>query len=234
MTDNTKCWAVIPAAGTGQRMQSECPKQYLKIAGKTLLEHSIDPFLKHPSIESVMVAINADDEYFQPCHFDGERVLNTRGASSRAASVFNALRALATNYAVRGDDFVCVHDAARPCLTEQDLNALIDASMQSENGCILATPVQDTVKKVSDQIIESTLDRSQLWRALTPQMFRYQRLYDSLKRALVDQVVITDEASALEYSGHKVEVVAGDVRNIKVTTPDDLPLAEMILSNMHN
>ena len=106
--------------------------------------------------------------------------------------------------------------------------------MQSENGCILATPVQDTVKKVSDQIIESTLDRSQLWRALTPQMFRYQRLYDSLKRALVDQVVITDEASALEYSGHKVEVVAGDVRNIKVTTPDDLPLAEMILSNMHN
>ena len=233
MTENTTCWGVIPAAGTGQRMRSECPKQYLKIAGKTLLEHSIEPLLEHPSIESVMVALHSEDKYFDACAFDPQRVHHTLGANTRAASVFNALRALASKYPVRANDFVCVHDAARPCLSQHDLSALITAAMQSEHGCILATPMQDTVKQVSDHKIQKTLDRDGLWRALTPQMIRYQRLYDSLKRALVDQVLITDEASALEYSGYQVEVVAGDGRNIKVTTETDLPLAEMILQAMN-
>jgi len=233
MMKNTKCWAVIPAAGTGQRMHSECPKQYLKIAGKTLLEHSLAPLLEHPSIESVMVALHAEDNYFESCAFDAQRIHHTLGAGTRAASVFNALRALASKYPVRATDFVCVHDAARPCLSRQDLTALITASMESENGCILATPMQDTVKEVVDHTIQRTLDRSRLWRALTPQMIRYQRLYDSLKRALVDQVLITDEAGALEYSGYPVDIVVGDARNIKVTTATDLPLAEMILKDMH-
>lgn len=233
MMKNTKCWAVIPAAGTGQRMHSECPKQYLKIAGKTLLEHSLAPLLEHPSIESVMVALHAEDNYFESCAFDAQRIHHTLGAGTRAASVFNALRALASKYPVRANDFVCVHDAARPCLSRQDLTALITASMESENGCILATPMQDTVKEVVDHTIQRTLDRSRLWRALTPQMIRYQRLYDSLKRALVDQVHITDEAGALEYSGYPVNIVVGDARNIKVTTATDLPLAEMILKDMH-
>ena len=232
MTENMKCWGVIPAAGTGQRMRSECPKQYLKIAGKTLLEHAVASLLEHPSIESVMVAVHAEDKHFETCAFDAERVHHTLGAGTRAASVFNALRALASKYPVRANDFVCVHDAARPCLSKADLTALITAAQASENGCILATPMQDTVKAVVDDKIQKTLDRSGLWRALTPQMMRYQRLYDSLKRALVDQVLITDEASALEYSGYQVEVVAGDQCNIKVTTATDLPLAEMILKDM--
>ncbi len=226
MKPGARCWGVIPAAGIGARMASEQPKQYLEIAGKSLLQHSLDALLAIAAVEAVVVALGAGDTWAPvlPC----SRVRLAVGGARRADSVLAALRAL--QEIAHEDDWVLVHDAARPCLSPADGERLVAAVLASGSGALLAEPVVDTIKRVAaDGRVLGTLDRSELWRAQTPQMFRLGELAAALDRALRAGVPITDEASAMEWAGHPVAVVPGSTRNLKVTVPDDLALAAFYL-----
>ena len=228
MNEQICCWAVIPAAGIGERIGAEIPKQYLQISGKTILEHALSPFLVNQRIKSLVIALNEKDTYFTHLNIQSNKnIFTVTGGQSRAQSVYNAL--LEIKDRINSNDFVLVHDAARPCLSENDLNELIDASMDNDVGCILASPMADTVKKVSNGKIVETLDRTELWRAYTPQMFRYHHLLGALDHCLNSNIPVTDEASAIEAVGLQSRVVPGDATNIKITTPDDLIMAEKYL-----
>ncbi|MCW8330603.1 2-C-methyl-D-erythritol 4-phosphate cytidylyltransferase [Photobacterium sp. SDRW27] len=232
MTD--KITAVVPAAGVGSRMAADRPKQYLQIAGKTILEHTIDRLFSHPAIERVIIAISKCDPYFSalPLAHD-PRITIVDGGAERADSVFAGLAAIDDD-----DSWVLVHDAARPCLQLIDLERLIAAATQSECGAILAAPVRDTMKRGfvlpqgQKQGIRETVDRDNLWHALTPQMFRVKQLRDSLRHALDQGAVITDEASALEFCGYVPQLVKGRADNLKVTQPEDLALAGFYLQQL--
>lgn len=226
MKPGARCWGVIPAAGIGARMAGEQPKQFLEIAGKSLLQHSLDALLAIAAVEAVVVALGAGDAWAPalPC----SRVRLAVGGARRADSVLAALRAL--QEIAHEDDWVLVHDAARPCLLPADGERLVAAVLASGSGALLAEPVVDTIKRVdADGRVLGTLDRSELWRAQTPQMFRLGELAAALDRALRAGVPITDEASAMEWAGHPVAVVPGSTRNLKVTVPDDLALAAFYL-----
>ncbi|MGF1693604.1 2-C-methyl-D-erythritol 4-phosphate cytidylyltransferase [Photobacterium kagoshimensis] len=217
--------AVVPAAGVGSRMAADRPKQYLSIAGKTILEHTIDRLLTHPSIQHVVIAISPSDPYFADLALGQDpRITVVDGGAERADSVFAGLAQ------VPSDSWVLVHDAARPCLRQDDLQNLIAAAVQSECGAILAAPVRDTMKRGNgSQGIASTVDRSDLWHALTPQMFKAGELREALQTALREGATVTDEASALEHCGKTPCLVKGRADNIKVTQPEDLALAEFYL-----
>lgn len=221
--------AVVPAAGVGSRMAADRPKQYLQIAGKTILEHTVARLLKHPSIERVVVAVSPDDPYFPALPLASDpRVERVNGGAERADSVFAGLAAIGDSNA-----WVLVHDAARPCLRHEDLDKLIAAAKASEFGAILAAPVRDTMKRGNGGgAIAQTVDRSDLWHALTPQMFRAGQLKQALESALADGAVVTDEASALEHCGMTPQLVAGRADNLKVTQPEDLALAAFYLENL--
>ncbi|CEO38198.1 2-C-methyl-D-erythritol 4-phosphate cytidylyltransferase [Photobacterium kishitanii] len=221
--------AVVPAAGVGSRMAADRPKQYLHIAGKTILEHTVDRLLSLAEITRVVIAISADDPYFPllPLATD-PRITVVDGGAERADSVFAGLAAIDNDNA-----WVLVHDAARPCVRQTDLQALITAAVSSEYGAILAAPVRDTMKRGQNTLtqpqISHTVDRENLWHALTPQMFRVGQLRDALTAALAQGATITDEASALEFCGYTPLLVAGRSDNLKVTQPEDLALAEFYL-----
>ncbi|WP_330982891.1 MULTISPECIES: 2-C-methyl-D-erythritol 4-phosphate cytidylyltransferase [Enterobacterales] len=219
--------AVVPAAGFGRRMQTECPKQYLSIGNKTILEHSVAALLAHPGVERVIIAISDGDVCFQQLPLaQHPQITVVEGGAERADSVLAGLRAA-------GDaQWVLVHDAARPCLHQDDLERLIALRETSRVGGILATPVRDTMKRAEPgkDGIAHTVDRNDLWHALTPQFFPRELLFDCLTRALNEGAVITDEASALEYCGFHPQLVAGRADNIKVTRPEDLALAEFYLT----
>lgn len=221
--------AVVPAAGVGSRMAADRPKQYLHIAGKTILEHTVDRLLSLPEITQVVIAISADDPYFPQLPLATDpRITVVDGGAERADSVFAGLAVIENNHT-----WVLVHDAARPCVRQADLQALISAAVTSECGAILATPVRDTMKRSHDHShqpqINHTVDRENLWHALTPQMFRAGQLRESLTFALAQGATITDEASALEFCGYTPMLVAGRSDNLKVTQPEDLALAEFYL-----
>ncbi|MFK3661478.1 2-C-methyl-D-erythritol 4-phosphate cytidylyltransferase [Scandinavium sp. NPDC088450] len=219
--------AVVPAAGFGRRMQTECPKQYLSIGNKTILEHSVAALLAHPGVERVIIAISDGDVRFQQLPLaQHPQITVVEGGAERADSVLAGLRAA-------GDaQWVLVHDAARPCLHQDDLERLIALRETSHVGGILAAPVRDTMKRAEPgkDAIAHTVDRNDLWHALTPQFFPRELLFDCLTRALNEGAVITDEASALEYCGFHPQLVAGRADNIKVTRPEDLALAEFYLT----
>ncbi|NBI54352.1 2-C-methyl-D-erythritol 4-phosphate cytidylyltransferase [Photobacterium alginatilyticum] len=229
-----KITAVVPAAGVGSRMAADRPKQYLQIAGKTILEHTIDRLFCHPAIERVIIVISNSDPYFEalPLAHD-PRITRVDGGAERADSVFAGLAAIDDE-----DSWVLVHDAARPCLQLADLDRLINAALQSESGAILAAPVRDTMKRGvvlagdNQQGIRETVDRENLWHALTPQMFKVRQLRDSLRYALEKGAVITDEASALEFCGYVPQLVKGRADNLKVTQPEDLALAGFYLQQI--
>lgn len=232
MPPTPRFWAVIPAAGRGVRMQTEVPKQYLPLAGSTVIGQVLARFLTHPRITGVMVAISAhDDQWPDCCPRNPPKPLRvTQGGRERAHSVVNGLRALRGE--LQADDWVLVHDAVRPCLQPGDLDKLLQTLERDTVGGILATPLADTVKHVDDgQRIVDTPDRGKLWRAFTPQMFRYGVLSDALAAALAAGRIPTDEAAAVEtrYPG-QVRVVEGRSDNIKITRPSDLALAEAILA----
>ncbi|WP_421248568.1 2-C-methyl-D-erythritol 4-phosphate cytidylyltransferase [Aeromonas jandaei] len=216
--------AIVPAAGIGSRMGAECPKQYLQLTGKTILEHTLERLLAHPAIGQVIVALAPHDRWFDtlPVAQD-ERILRVEGGAERAFSVLNALH-------VAQGEWVLVHDAARPCLTHGDLDALIATAMTS-GGAILGSRVRDTMKR-SDAAgnIIATVEREQLWHALTPQMFPTGPLRRALEEGLALGATITDEASAMERAGFAVRMVEGRADNIKVTRPEDLSLAGLFLS----
>lgn len=226
---NARFWAVVPAAGIGSRMASDRPKQYLPLQDKTVIEHSLRHLLSHDLIEAVYLPLAEHDEYWPELAISQHPKINTvLGGAERADSVLNALKAMANVASDR--DWVLVHDAARPCLQQQSLNHLIESLSEDSSGGILANPVNDTIKKVAqgEEIVE-TVDRSELWQAQTPQMFRYGVLRKSLQQALIAQSKITDEASAVEWAGHTAKVVSGPSDNIKITRAEDLSLAEFIL-----
>ncbi len=220
--------AVVPAAGIGSRMQTECPKQYLTIGDKTILEHAVASMLRHPRVDKAIVALHPQDTHFRTLPLaHNERVIQVTGGAERAHSVLAGLQAA-------GDAaWVLVHDAARPCLHPDDLDNLIALTATSRVGGILAAPVRDTMKRSADgaSVIESTVDRNNLWHALTPQLFPLPLLRDCLQRALAEGATITDEASALEYCGYRPELVSARADNIKVTRPEDLALAAFYLSH---
>jgi len=224
-----RCWAVLPAAGTGRRMGSDIPKQYLEVAGRTLLEHSLNALLRCEQIVAVVVALHTGDERATTLPvFSDPRVRTVIGARHRSGSVLAGLEALAPLAAPT--DWVLVHDAARPCLRVEDLQRLLSTVLPGDAGGILAEPIRDTVKQATaEALVARTLDRSALWRAQTPQMFRLAELRGALREAEARGRTVTDEASAMEMAGYPVRLVAGSPSNLKVTVPEDLPLAAWYL-----
>jgi 2-C-methyl-D-erythritol 4-phosphate cytidylyltransferase len=218
--------ALIPAAGIGARLGGELPKQYLPIGGRTMLEHAIDALLADSRIDRVFVVVAPADAHWQALPVDDDRVeFLPVGGGSRAESVRNGLIAIAAR--IGDDDRVLVHDAARPCLTEQQLARLIDEVGDDDSGGLLAVPLADTLKRGEDGRVGITLERAGLWCAQTPQLFRAASLRAALGGALDD---ITDEAGAMERSGHAPRLVVGGAGNLKVTTAEDLVLARAILA----
>lgn len=217
--------ALIPAAGTGSRVGAVTPKQYVRLVHKTMLEHAIDAVLADARIARALVAVAPQDQRWPALPLDPRARCAPVGGASRAASVRNGLAALEA----ASDDWVLVHDAARPCLTGRELARLLDAVRDDEVGGLLALPVADTLKRARDQRVVETVDRRALWRALTPQVFRAGVLARALDGvASLDSV--TDEAAAIEGLGLRPLLVPGEATNIKVTTAADWPLAEAILT----
>jgi len=227
MTHTTKFWAVVPAAGVGKRMNADRPKQYLDLAGKTVIEHTLLRLLQAEVFTAVAVAISEEDPYWSELDVaNHEQIIRAKGGKERADSVLSGLHAIRNQAA--DDDWVLVHDAARPCITPSDIHHLIDSLVDDEVGGILALPCADTLKSVDGHNILGTLDRSHIWRALTPQMFRYASLKTALEQA-VGNPAITDEASALELQGKQPKIVEGRPDNIKITRPEDLALAHFFM-----
>ncbi len=227
MIHSTKFWAVVPAAGVGKRMNADRPKQYLDLAGKTVIEHTLLRLLQAEVFSAVAVAISEEDPYWPELSVAShEKIITAKGGKERADSVLSGLTSIRDQ--ARDDDWVLVHDAARPCITSADIHLLIDTLVNDEVGGILALPSADTLKNVQGNHILGTLDRSHIWRALTPQMFRYGSLKNALELA-VGNPAITDEASALELQGLQPKIVEGRPDNIKITRPEDLALAQFFL-----
>jgi len=204
-------------------MQADRPKQYLPLANQTVIEHTLSRLLQAEVFTAVVVAISIEDPYWPTLAISKHaNILTAPGGKERADSVLSGLRFIRDQAA--DDDWVLVHDAARPCLTTEDINLLINTLVDDSVGGILALSSHDTLKNVQDTSIHGTLDRSHIWRALTPQMFRYGMLKSALEAA-EGNPAITDEASALELQGYQPKIVEGRPDNIKITRPEDLPLA---------
>lgn len=221
---------VVPAAGTGRRMASDTPKQYLPLAGKTVIEYTLDVLLSCARIESIVVAIAVDDVNWPAIasRYSDRPVVTVRGGEERCHTVLNALDYLAQT--AQDDDWVLVHDAARPCLRAQDIKTLIDTLADDDTGGLLGVPVADTMKQVDAAArVEQTVAREGLWHALTPQMFRLAPLRNALQQALANEQLVTDEAAAMELAGHRPRMVQGHRDNIKITLPADLALAAFYL-----
>ncbi len=222
-------WAVIPAAGTGSRMQSDIPKQYLQLNGKTVIEHTLDAFCENKKIKGIIVAVSAQDTLWKSLAISSHpKIKTTLGGAERCHSVLNCLQFLADMAAT--DDWVLVHDAARPCINSVEIDHLINKLVDHPVGGLLALPVRDTMKRAGkDNIVSETVDREGLWHALTPQMFRLADLTHALQQSIEKNQMVTDEAQAMEKMGLKPLLVEGQAGNIKITRKDDLALAELYL-----
>jgi 2-C-methyl-D-erythritol 4-phosphate cytidylyltransferase len=220
-------YAIVPAAGSGSRFGGERPKQYLDLLGRPLIYHTLAALTACPDIERVWVVLAPDDPWWPQYDWSGlgAKLDTVRcGGATRAESVSNGLQAAAM--VATDDDWILVHDAARPCLSAAMLERLFTELADDPVGGILAVPVADTVKRAdADQRVAATEPRDGLWQAQTPQMFRYGQLQKSLK----NEISVTDEAGAIEAAGLKPKLVRGDSTNLKVTWPADLALAAMIL-----
>jgi 2-C-methyl-D-erythritol 4-phosphate cytidylyltransferase len=226
----SQVWAIVPAAGRGQRFGAPQPKQYVEVAGRPLIAHTLEALLSHPAIAGAVVALSADDVLWPGwSSVAGKPLLRVEGGDSRAQSVLAGLLALPEE--VRADDFVLVHDAARPNLGHADLGALLERGRNDPVGAILAAPVRDTLKRAGDDGgIDATEPRERLWRALTPQLFRRLQLTRALEAAQEAGVEVTDEAMAMERQGMRPLLVEGDEDNFKITTASDLARFEFALS----
>jgi 2-C-methyl-D-erythritol 4-phosphate cytidylyltransferase len=234
---------VVPAAGVGKRMKAQCPKQYLSIDQQTILEHTVFRLLSHPLIAHVVIAISEGDEYFKDTALNvNSNISVVHGGAERVDSVLAGL------HSINSEDFpwVMVHDAARPCVSLDDISALIDQTQRNNCGGLLAYPVRDTMKKArsvhshqkniastNKEMVEKTIEREDLWHALTPQLYKTNELISAISQALQSNITITDESSAIEYAGFGSLLVEGNGNNIKITRPDDLTLASFILSQQN-
>lgn len=222
----TKYFAIIPAAGIGTRFKSDVPKQYLKINHEIILERIVNLFSSHPSIEKVIVALHEKDQHWKTLTLKNpEKIATVIGGKERVDSVLAGLRFL--DNIVDENDFMMVHDAARPFLKPADIYRLIEETKEHPVGGLLGLPVVDTLKKVdaSDEVI-TTISRDYLWRAQTPQCFRHGLLKFAIEKALSENKSITDESSAIENTGHHPKMILGDERNMKITYATDLRLLE--------
>ncbi|MDT8387620.1 MAG: 2-C-methyl-D-erythritol 4-phosphate cytidylyltransferase [Thiogranum sp.] len=231
MSGDPRCWALVPAAGSGSRMRAGQPKQFLRLGDRTVLEHSLDALWKLPALTGV-VLVNDDKEALQSLaeRFPPAALIAAPGGAQRCHSVLNGLEVLAQQEAP--ETWVLVHDAARPCVRAADLEKLF-ATVTAEadgTGGLLAVPVCDTIKRADAcGRAAATVDRNALWHAQTPQMFRLGSLRAALQTALADGYEVTDEASAMEHAGYRPLLVEGRADNIKITRPEDLALAEWYL-----
>ena len=216
---------IIPAAGIGNRMQNVLPKQYIPLAGKPMISHTIQVFFKHLRITSIHLALNPEDDFWRslPLEPASKLKLHYTGGESRSETVLNTLLALE----VADDDWILVHDAARPGLTQQLLDNLLNTLENDPVGGLLALPLADTLKQADNENrIEKTVPRDNLWQAQTPQMFRYGILVKALQSF---EGAATDEAEAIEALGLQPKLVQGELRNLKITYPQDLALLEALL-----
>lgn len=225
--------AIVPAAGVGKRFGGDTPKQYLQLSGKTVLFHSVNCLVTHPRIEKVVVATAAEDtrcdEVFAALD---SKVLQVNGGAERAHSVLAGLAGLLDH--AHASDWVLVHDAARPCLLHADIDNLIDTLIDHPVGGILAAPVRDTLKRCDgENTIVETVPREGMWQAQTPQMFRLGVLHGAIADALAGNLIVTDEAQAMERCGFTPRVVAASNENIKITRPGDLEIAEQVMRSTH-
>ena len=224
---------VMPAAGSGRRFSSTLPKQYAALGAATVIEHSLSLFESDPDCAGIVVVTAEDDATWPAIAARRTRLVDTApGGAERVHSVRAGLLALASR--VRDYDWVMVHDAARPCFAAVDLALLKKQIAAHEVGGLLAIPVADTLKRAAPPdgdsfAVDATVDRQGLWRAATPQVFRFGALLRAIDAALASNRLPTDEAQALEWAGHRPRLVAGRADNIKVTTSDDLKLAAAIL-----
>jgi 2-C-methyl-D-erythritol 4-phosphate cytidylyltransferase len=223
-------WVIIPAAGSGRRMGvSHRPKQYLDLLGRTVIEWAVEPFLRHAGCRSIVIVIARSDVLWSQNPVSQlEGVFVACGGEERVDSVRAGLASLS---GARAHDWVLVHDAARPCLRDSDLHQLIAALQDDPVGGLLATPLTDTLKRANDEgYVAETVPRHNLWRALTPQMFRYEVLQRALDNAAEQRTAVTDEAQAVELLGLRPRLVSGSADNLKITTPDDLDQAARVLA----
>ena len=232
MNADTPVWAVVPAAGSGSRMNAGRPKQYLEFHGRTVIEHCLDRLLAHPSVSGAFVVVDAHDAYWPGLDYAADKpVTAVAGGRERHHSVYNGLLALRD---VAGEDvLVLVHDAVRPLVSAEELSQVVAAARRHEAGAVLACPLADTLKRQADgdQAIDSTVPRERLWRAQTPQAFALPLLLAALRRVIDAGLIVTDDAQAVEWLGYRPSLVEGRPENIKITRFADLRLAELIWSN---
>jgi 2-C-methyl-D-erythritol 4-phosphate cytidylyltransferase len=227
---------VVPAAGVGKRMLAGCPKQYLMIENKTILEHTTDRLLSHPAINKVIVALGEHDEYFaQTSLAKNSQVSIVVGGKERVDSVLAGINAIDQQQY----PWVLVHDAARPCVSHKDITALISHCLAKKVGGLLASPVRDTMKRtkitaLDENQVLATVEREKLWHALTPQMYPVNELKNAIISGLETNVALTDESSAVELAGFPSLLISASSENIKITHPDDLALAAFYLNKQKN
>lgn len=223
-------WLIVPAAGTGRRFGAELPKQYLPLMDSTVMQCTLNRLSQLSMIEQIIVPIHAQDTLATQLTYEQPKKLHfVIGGAERADSVLAGLEAIADH--AQADDWVLVHDVARPCVRLSDIEKLIQSVADDTIGGILAVPVRDTIKQaaMTHSHIIATVPRQQLWQAFTPQMFRFSVLYQALKQAKLQQLVVTDEASAVELLGYQPKLITGSHDNLKITYPADLLLAEYLL-----
>lgn len=222
-------WAIVPAAGIGTRMLATTPKQYLLVNGRSVIDHTLARLLSVAQIEGVVVALHPQDGLWTFLGVkDNARVTTCAGGDDRCQSVLNALQALQGR--AEDDDWVLVHDAVRPCVRRSDIEHLLKVIESHSVGGLLAVPVSSTLKRArADGNVAGTVDRSDVWQAATPQAFRYAALRSALASAIAQGSLVTDEASALELAGHAPVLVQCSADNIKITYPEDLTLAGLII-----
>lgn len=232
LPDAPRLWGVVPAAGSGRRFGGEILKQYLSLLGQPVMLHSINRLFALP-LAGCVLAISVDDTTAPSLpYLRADKLHFVTGGAERMDSVLAGLEYL-TAYAA-DDDWVLVHDVARPCIAEASLDQLWQTVTTQGIGAILAIPVRDTLKRAAGQRIAATVSREQLWQAQTPQIFRLGELRAALLKARCDGLQVTDEASAMELAGYAVQLVEGRADNIKITYPDDLPLAVAIMQSQSN
>lgn len=227
-------WAIVPAAGVGARMMAITPKQYLPLGGRTVMEQTLRRLSDIADLRGIVVALNAHDSWWPSLRVaENPEISTCLGGETRCQSVLNALNYLSTR--AHENDWVLVHDAVRPCVKIDDIERLVAAVSTHPAGGILGTRVSSTLKRANGggidfaPTISTTVERTDVWQASTPQVFRFGMLRSALAEAIVKGALVTDEASALELAGHAPLLVQCSADNIKITYPEDLPLAELIL-----
>lgn len=236
MTDSY--WVILPAAGAGARMQAKQPKQYLNLNGQYLIDQTIQRLLSHEKVKNIAVGLSANDAYWLDSIWaNDKRIHRYVGGKERSDTVLNGLSFIMDRHGVK-DEFVLVHDAARPLISNEEIDALL--ANANPVGALLAMPAKDTIKQSNltpsevNVKVSSSLDRQYIWHAQTPQKFRANELLSALIHAQKNQLSVTDESSALEFVGKQADLVEGKASNFKVTLPIDLVMAQALLPLLNN